>query len=352
MEAASGVYSRIIFPDALSDTEPHLSEMQMAMLNATPDCIKVISPDGKLQTMNRAGCRALGVSEESCFGIDWLSLLPQEIYSAGNDALSKAAQGSVARFPGESISAEGIRYWDNLLTPLVDATGKVVSILCVSRDTTEKTRLEKQLELAVEREQLLAREMQHRIKNIFSVVSGLIGMAEREAASRANAKAVTTILREKLMALSRASDSVFSQEYKGGFNPVAANIDALVHSVLQPYVDKCAIIGHNLAIQSSAVTTLALFLHEVATNSMKYGALSTDIGRVTVSWSIVDDELKFGWTETGGPPVSAAPERRGFGTEMVDRIIRSEGGVIEWSWKSAGLNVELRLPVLVPDQPL
>jgi hypothetical protein len=234
MEAAAGIYARIMYPDAVSSADPHLSDLQKAMLDATPDCIKVVSVDGKLLTMNRAGCLALNVPENSGFGMPWLPLLPEDVHPAGTEALRKAAAGQSARFPGKSISPGGTTYWDNLLTPLIDVNGVVLSILCVSRDVTGKTLLERELEEAIERERLVAREMRHRIKNIFSVVSGLVYIAEKEAAAAGTSAAATDILRGKLDALSRASDAVFTQENGGGCDTDPVDVATIVPSVLRP----------------------------------------------------------------------------------------------------------------------
>ena len=346
MEAAAGIYTRIVFPDALSKVEPHLSDWQKAMLDATPDCIKVVSTDGTLLTMNRAGCQALGVPEDSEFGMPWLPLLPDEVHALGLEALREANEGRNARFPGKSLSADETRYWDNLLTPLVDASGRVLSILCVSRDITTKTLLERQLEEAIDREKLLSREMQHRIKNLFSVVSGLIVIAEREAASADMPQAVTTILRDKLVTLSRASDAVFAQGLDGDGNAETVDLGAVVRSVLQPYGDSCTVIGSPAPIPRTAMTTFALFLHELATNSVKYGALGMDDGNVTVRWARNGAMLNLTWIETGGPTIFSSPERRGFGSEMVDRIVRSAGGSVNRTWRTEGLVADLHLPIL------
>lgn len=347
METATGIYTRIVFPDALSKTEPHLSDLQKAMLDATPDCIKVVSTDGRLLTMNRAGCHALGVPENSEFGMPWLPLLPEDVHPLGMEALREASEGRNARFPGKSISSEGVRYWDNLLTPLVDASGQVLSILCVSRDITAKTQLERQLEEAVDRERLLSREMQHRIKNLFSVVSGLIVIAEREVGSAGTPAVMTTILRDKLGALSRASDAVFAAEINKDRDAETVDLEAVVYSVLQPYGARCTVVGSPTLTPRATMTTFVLFLHELATNSVKYGALSTDDSNVTVRWTMNGEVLNLTWIETGGPPISSAPERRGFGSEMVDRIVRSAGGSINRTWRTEGLVADLHLPVFL-----
>ncbi|ATN34623.1 hypothetical protein ACO34A_12515 [Rhizobium sp. ACO-34A] len=346
METVAGVYSRIVFPGASSNREPHFSDLQKAMLDATPDCIKVVSTDGRLLTMNRAGCRALGVPEDSSFGMPWLSLLPEEVHPLGMEALQEAREGRNARFPGRSVSPDGTQYWDNLLTPVIDASGQVLSILCVSRDITAKTRLEKQIEDAIERERLLSREMQHRIKNLFSVVSSLIVIAEREAVSAGTPEAVTTILRDKLGALSRASDAVFASGLNDDGDVGDVDLGAVVHSVLRPYHGRCTVAGCPVTISRADMPTFALFLHELATNSLKYGALGKDEGNVTVRWTKNGEALDLTWIELGGPALLSAPERRGFGSEMVDRIVRSAGGSLTRTWCVEGLIADLHLPIL------
>lgn len=344
MEGAAEIYTRVIFPDALSKAAPHFSDLQKAMLDATPDCIKVLSVDGALLTMNKAGCLALGVSEDSGFGMPWLSLLPDDVRQSGLEALRDAARGHNARFPGKSLSPTGTRYWDNLLTPLVDASGQVLSILCVSRDVTVKTHLERELGAAIDREKLLSREMRHRIKNLFSVVSGLISIAEKEAAARDEPEAATALLREKLDALSRASDAVFSDTQVEAGETRGADLGSFVASVLRPYGERCSASGRPCCISDRVSTTLALFLHELATNAVKYGALGLGGGHVTVDWTVKGKALELRWVETGGPKIVSPPGHRGFGSLMVDRIVQATGGRIDRSWQAHGLVVGLHLP--------
>ncbi|KAB8122904.1 PAS domain-containing protein [Komagataeibacter medellinensis] len=349
MEAAARIYTSIVFPNILSRADPHLFDLQKTMLDATLDCIKVLSVDGRLLTMNRAGCLALNVPQDSEFGMPWLSLLPEDVHQIGKTALQKAAEGHSARFHGRSESPDGLMYWDNLLTPLVDASGRVLSILCVSRDVTAKTKLEKELEESINREKLLSNEMQHRIKNLFSVVAGLISIAEKEAITRNTQDTATQILREKLGALSRASDAVFSGIDSGACDMGRSDLETLVRSVLRPYGDQCLIGGGQASIPRKIMTTFALFLHELATNSVKYGALSTDGGDVTIRWKTDGNMLDLTWTETGGPKISTSPERRGFGSAMVDRIVQSAGGRINRMWRVEGLVANLHLPIPAQD---
>ncbi|MGK8209185.1 ATP-binding protein [Burkholderia cenocepacia] len=115
------------------------TSIQSDMLNISIDCIKLISPAGRLLHMNRAGCQALGVGEDSGFGMPWLPLLPEDVRPEGSIALESARNGASGRFPGRSERAgHDTRYWDNMLTPILDAEGKTTAILCVSRDVTRE----------------------------------------------------------------------------------------------------------------------------------------------------------------------------------------------------------------------
>lgn len=339
MEAAAGIYARLLTPDIVNADTAHL---QKAMLDATPDCIKLLSPDGRLLLMNKAGCRALNVVEDSGFGMPWLPLLPADVHTSGMEALRKAATGHSARFPGKSISPGGTLYWDNLLTPIVDASGQVLSILCVSRDVTEKTRLERELEDAISREKLLSRELQHRAKNLFSVVSWLIIMAEKEAEMENAPETVTRILADKLGALSRASDVAYSPQRVAENEGGRIDLESLVNAVLMPYGDRCLARGMNVHLSRDDATNIALFVHELATNAIKYGALGAGGGNVTVHWSAHGERLHMTWTEHGGPSVSL-PSRHGSGSEMLDNIVRSAAGAIKRIWRPSGLMVELDL---------
>jgi len=344
MERAAGIYAQVIFPDAFSKTDPHLSDLQKTMLDATPDCIKVLSVDGRLLTMNRAGCLALNLPEDSEFGMPWLPLLPGDVHQLGKEALQAAAAGHSARFPGRSESAGNVMHWDNLLTPLIDASGRVLSILCVSRDVTAKTKLERELENSINREKLLSKEMQHRIKNLFSVAAGLIHIAEREASIGSTSETATQILRDKLSALARASDAALAEAVIGQGDAGQADMETVVRSVLQPYGDRCLISGGPASVARKVMTTFALFLHELATNSVKYGALSVDSGNITIRWSTNGETLNLAWVETGGPQISTLPARQGFGSEMVERVVQSVGGRINRTWRAEGLVVDLHLP--------
>jgi two-component sensor histidine kinase len=221
--------------------------------------------------------------------------------------------------------------------------GEVVGLLCVSRDVTQKARLEQDLRDALKREQLLAQEMRHRIKNVFSVVSGLIVMAEREAIAEGTPFTPGT-LQDRLYSLARASDAVFDKDAgpEGDQRPV--DIKRVITSVLEPYLSRCELSGHDAHLGPNDVTPIALFLHELATNSVKYGALGADQGRVSIGWTSQDALIQLTWVERNGPRIMHPPAHQGFGTSMVDRVIRSANGKVERHWSPDGLSLTLSFP--------
>ncbi|WP_241580509.1 sensor domain-containing protein [Rosenbergiella nectarea] len=135
------------FEDSKHD-KGHLETLHAykAMLDASIDCINILTPDGRVVNMNQSGCSALGVDPHSGFGMEWLLLLPEEIRKAGKKALQKARSGENAQFLGKSISEWGeTTFWDNLLTPVLNKQGTVESILCVSRNVTQQCSAETKL---------------------------------------------------------------------------------------------------------------------------------------------------------------------------------------------------------------
>lgn len=341
MERVTKAIKDLIFPHGLSTLPGKGLTFERAMLDASVDCIKVITVDGRLITMNRAGCIALDVPEDSAFGMPWLPLLPSAVHTAGEQALEEARRGRTARFPGRSEKDGEIRYWDNLLTPVSDDEGTVQLVLCVSRDVTDKTLLDQKLEEAVQREQLLAQEMRHRIKNLFAVVSGLISLSEKESSQSAD---IPRLLREKLASFSRVSDAIFEPSTIGPVDHDHIDIGLIVSSILRPYENRYRAEGPPCAIHRASLTPIILFLHELATNSIKYGAFSPDGGTVHITWITEGGGVLLKWLETCGAPIRQMTRDGGFGTDMVERLARSIGGAVTREWASNEFVTKLRFP--------
>jgi len=347
VEFATRQYKDLILrhghPNLPKDRFPFAKEM----LDASADCIKVISLNGDLLTMNRAGCLALGIPIESNFGMPWLPLLPDSIREAGSEAIAEARQGRSARFSGMSAHTDGTRYWDNLLTPITDDEGHVQLILCVSRDVTTKTLLERELENTLKREKLLAQEMRHRIKNVFAVVSSLVFLSEKEAARNGLGEAVfLRRVRNQLASFARSSDVLFEPGIVGSTDEDRVDVARIVGSVLLPFATRYRTKSGSCVIPRRSIMVVAMFLHELATNSMKYGAFSSDGGSVQIDWISDGSDFSLIWKESGGPPVLTEPQKLGFGSNLIDRTTQSVGGTVSKTWAPEGLIAKLRMPVL------
>lgn len=197
---------------------------------------------------------------------------------------------------------------------------------------------------AEEGNELLAGEMSHRVKNLLAIASGLTTMTSRSAATTAEMAAELT---QRLSALGRAHDLVRPIPGREGR---AALLGDLISVLLAPYDDLGAFSGRvrvavpRMGVGEKAATTLALVLHELATNSVKYGALSSDAGLLDVACTATETEATIVWTERGGPHVVAPQKLGGFGNKLVQRSLSGNlNGTIDYDWSELGLIATLRL---------
>ena len=197
---------------------------------------------------------------------------------------------------------------------------------------------------AEEANELLAGEMSHRVKNLITIAGALTTMTSRSTETK---EEMVSDLTHRLAALGRAHDLVRPVP---GQTENAALLGDLLSVLLTPYDDLGAFSGRvrvavpRMGIGEVSATNLALVLHELATNSVKYGALSVPTGLLDVACQIDEDEAVIVWTERGGPPCIAPTSTRGFGSKLLDRIMTHQfGGSIAYDWPSEGAIVTLRL---------
>jgi two-component sensor histidine kinase len=201
--------------------------------------------------------------------------------------------------------------------------------------------------IAQERQRLLAREADHRVKNIFANFHSMISLSARSAESP---KEMAQALRGRLDALLRAKDLVRPGIMGTEHESEQTTVDALVRTLLQPYENgspnRIVLNGPDVPVGAKAVTSLALVLHETATNAVKYGALSRPDGTISVTWDASGDDLRLDWDEIGGPEINVKPEARGFGSVLTERSVTGDlGGRIEHDWRRNGLRLKLSVPL-------
>ena len=224
--------------------------------------------------------------------------------------------------------------------PLKDEEGAISGIGVVVEDVTAHKR-------DAEARDLLSRELSHRIKNLFAIVSSLLTLSAR---GNEGVQAFAKTVRGRIEALGRAHDYARPNEWDGGVEH-SRTLQSLLALLLAPYrneagaAERVRVHGTDPLVGPTAATALALAIHEFATNALKYGALSTSDGSIDIGCR-EDDELEIVWTERGGPPVAGAPERQGFGSTLARRTVSSDlGGRIETEWAQEGLVLRLRLPL-------
>jgi two-component sensor histidine kinase len=197
---------------------------------------------------------------------------------------------------------------------------------------------------AEEGNELLAGEMSHRVKNLLSVAASLTNITSRSSTS---VEDMTRELTQRLSALGRAHDLVRPLP---GAQGTAALLGDLLTVLLAPYDDQGAFSGRvrvavpRMGIGERSAASLAMIIHELATNSVKYGALSSEAGSLDISSTAEHDMLTLIWAETGGPAITEEPVLKGFGSNvMLQSVSRQLGGTISYDWQPTGLVTELRL---------
>jgi two-component sensor histidine kinase/CheY-like chemotaxis protein len=223
-----------------------------------------------------------------------------------------------------------IRWCVGTAAATVDKTGRVIRVSGVTVDITERKRAE-------ERQNLLTREVDHRAKNALALAQSIVRLTRGESV-----KAYIQAVEGRISALARVHTILSLSSWQG------AEIAKLVDEELAPYSmgDQIAFSGSNIQLQPATAQTLAMALHELVTNSAKYGALSTLSGRLTIKWEVQADILEMLWEERDGPIVQK-PVSRGFGTRSVIASIESQlGGQAEFDWRSEGLICRLSVPLM------
>ena len=290
-------------------------------------------------TMDARAARMWGVGTDG--GVASFTALSSRIHPADIDRV-RAAFVSTREVPGEFelefriLAGQELR-WIAARGQGEDHPSAIRCMFGIFLDVTER-------KMAEEDRTLLAGEMSHRVKNLFAIAAGLTQIACRSATTP---EAMAADLTRRLFALGQAHELVrptVAHERK------ATTLGALIAVLLGAYDDngeigdRIRVCVPDLPVGEGSITTLALVVHELATNSLKYGALSAPGGRLAVTCGADDDEATLVWTETGGPPVPAGRGQPGFGSTLVHRsIVRQLGGSIDFDWAPDGVVVTLRV---------
>jgi PAS domain S-box-containing protein len=222
-----------------------------------------------------------------------------------------------------------IRWCTGTAAATMDKAGRIVRVSGVTIDITERKRAE-------ERQNLLAREVDHRAKNALALAQSIVRLTRGD-----DVKDYIHAVEGRINALARVHTILSLSSWQG------AEIGKLVDEELAPYStgEQIEVHGPQTQLQPATAQTLALALHELVTNSAKYGALSALSGRLKIQWRVLADVFQLLWEERDGPRVEK-PVSRGFGTRSVIASIESQlGGRAEFDWRSEGLICRLSVPL-------
>jgi two-component sensor histidine kinase/CheY-like chemotaxis protein len=249
--------------------------------------------------------------------------LRKAIAQFNRGARSYEAEFRINRQDGE------VRWCVGTAAATVDNRGRVVRVSGVTVDITDRKRAE-------ERQSLLAREVDHRAKNALTLAQSIVRLTRCD-----DVKDYIRAVEGRISALARIHTILSLSSWQG------AEIGRLIEEEFSPYAssEQVDLEGLEIQLQPAIAQTLALAVHELITNSAKYGALSTQSGRLKVKWEVRAGVLEMLWEERDGPPVEP-PIARGFGTRSVIASIETQlGGCAEFDWRAEGLLCRLSVPL-------
>jgi PAS domain S-box-containing protein len=320
---------------ALRESETRFRELA----DSAPVLIWMLGPDKGGVYFNKPWLSFTGRTLEQQLGEGWLD----DIHPKDLAVLKSYAQAFVDKRPFQ-IEFRMRRHdgeWRWMLdtgVPRFSLNGEFQGFIGSCIDITERQRHE-------QRQRLLLNELNHRVKNTLTTVQSLAAHTLRTSHDLQDFRRA---FESRLLALSKTHDLLTAQQWEG------ASLTQLIEFELEPYIStgdrsRLTIKGKDIQLPPKYAVALGLSIHELATNAVKYGALSAAQGKIEVSWQRVDvmgvPHLKIAWTESDGPPV-APPKRLGFGSRLIERSIGFElQGKVKPIFEPDGLRVQMDFPL-------
>jgi PAS domain S-box-containing protein len=304
-----------------------------SIVEFSEDAIISKNIDGIITSWNKGAEQLFGYLAEEAIGKPVTILIPPDRQDEEGVIIERIRRGArVEHYETVRQRKDGSLIDVSLtISPIRGVEGKVVGASKIARDITDRKRSEAQISV-------LARESEHRAKNLLANVKAMVQLSHSDTP-----KGLKEAIGGRIEALANVH-SLFAQSRWTG-----AELGSLVEQELSPYSRdgemRTWIDGPSVMLNSDVAQSIAVALHELATNAAKYGALSEEKGRVRVEWSrAADGRIALRWIEAGGPPVNP-PTRKGFGTHVIEAMIRAHaGGDVRLDWRAEGLRCEFTLP--------
>jgi PAS domain S-box-containing protein len=303
-----------------------------SIVESSDDAIVSKNLNGIITSWNRGAERLFGYLAEEVIGKPVTILIPLDRIDEEPQIIERIRRGErIDHYDSVRRRKDGSLLDISLtISPLKDADGRIIGASKIARDITERKR-------AQEQQKLLVNEMKHRIKNSLATIQAIATQTLNQHAKERDAFIA------RLHALDRAHDLLTSETWE------RAPLRAIVTRALEPFQEqhheRITIDGPaDLWLDSTKSVVVAMALHELATNAVKYGALSNGSGRVSLAWErhCQPDRVKLIWQESGGPEVSP-PKQKGFGSHLIERAFARQLGGSELLFSPQGLSCALEV---------
>ncbi|WP_128080080.1 PAS domain-containing protein [Roseicella frigidaeris] len=316
---------------AAADLAASEERFRLLVEGVTDHALLMLDAEGRVASWNTGAERVKGWPMQEAIGQPYALFFTAEDRAAGLPAsiLADARRHGVYRGEGWRLRRDGSRFRAAVtITALCDEAGRLRGFAKVSRDVTERRREE-------EMRSLLAREVDHRAKNVLAVALSLLRLTPR-----ADAAQFAASVEGRIAAMARAHSVLATGGWRG------AELRGLAEGELAAHAGQVSLAGPRLGLSPDAVQPVAMLLHELATNAAKYGALSRAGGQVALRWEHdAEGGLRLDWQERGGPAVAAPGGRRGFGSRLVATLVGQQlGGQITFDWQPEGMCCRITLP--------
>jgi PAS domain S-box-containing protein len=312
-----------------------------SIVESSDDAIVAKDLNGVITSWNLGAERLFGYSADEAIGSSVTILIPPDRLDEEPEILARIRNGErVNHYETVRCRKDGSALEISLtVSPIRGPDGAVIGASKIARDITERRR-------SIEQERLLLREMSHRVKNLFALAGSIVTLSARSAKTP---KELAASVGDRLAALARAHE--LTLPYGTGIagpGEQIATLYSLIKTVVSPYEDKhearLVLTGSDVRLSATAVSALALIVHEFATNSAKYGSLSVPAGRIAIDCAEDGDRFVLVWTEQDGPTLGALRGEEGFGSLMTRAAAKGQlGGTIEHHWAADGLTIRLSM---------
>ena len=313
---------------ALRENEVQLRWLA-SIVDSSDDAIVSKNLDGVVTSWNRGAERVFGYSAEEAIGQPITLVIPKDRQDEERTILTRIRRGErIDHFETVRQRKDGSLITVSLtISPVKSAKGEIVGASKIARDISAQKRSQEQIAT-------LAREAEHRSKNLLANVLATVNLSKSDTL-----EGLKRAIEGRIQALANVHSLFVQTRWTG------AELSTIARQELSPYFEKgetrARIDGPQVLLEPYAAQSIAMILHELATNAAKYGALSAAEGRIDLSWSHeLNGRLELRWTEIGGPPVQT-PTRDGFGGRIIKQLAGQLNGGARFDWRVEGLDCKI-----------